>query len=127
MKEDNDRDGRRRRPSLEREDAFCDANTFKPLSSQQSDDAQVAQLYQMGLLYDEKDSESLNLNTIQMSTPTTTATTVAGAEGRGLPPRMYSVNTRLNGVPKSCLSRQHTLTTSSVWRLQRAVPKDLTT
>jgi hypothetical protein len=55
----SDRD--RRRPSLEREDAFRDATTVK--RRQLSDDAQVAELYRMGLLYDEE--QPLSLNTIQ--------------------------------------------------------------
>lgn len=69
-------------PSLERQDAFCDARTrgrvqvtkkmfAAPLGD---DDAQVAELYRMGLLYDELDSQSptgsdINLNDIQHEEP----------------------------------------------------------
>lgn len=59
-----------RRPSLEREDAFCDANTFKIANADLRGDAQVAELYRMGLLYDEEDkAETLNLNSIKHEAP----------------------------------------------------------
>lgn len=65
-----------RRPSLEREEAFHFANTSKgkvrvrfpvPLT----EDAEVAELYQMGLLYDEeKDgADAFSLNSIQHEAP----------------------------------------------------------
>jgi hypothetical protein len=62
-----------RRPSLEREDAFRDANTTKIRSVRarsSSDDAEVAELYRMGLLYDEDEgSKTLNLNSIRRDEP----------------------------------------------------------
>lgn len=70
-----------RTPSLEREDAFCDARTYKgkintkqmPVVPADSDDAQVAELYRLGLLYDEADRQSseaaFNLNDIRRDEP----------------------------------------------------------
>lgn len=65
---------RARPPSLEREDAFRDSSTSKGnvrlrrgVPAIYDDDAQVAQLYSMGLLYDDEErdrSESISLNTI---------------------------------------------------------------
>lgn len=70
-------------PSLERQDAFCDARTkshvqvVKQMAAGPSgDDAQVAELYRMGLLYDEQDSQAqgqtdsdIQLNDIQHEAP----------------------------------------------------------
>lgn len=68
-------------PSLEREDAFCDARTSKPRNARAprlvrpgDDDAQVAQLYSMGLLYDEADAkmpptENLHLDDLHHNEP----------------------------------------------------------
>lgn len=73
--------GLQRTPSLEREDAFCDAKTYKgkvhtkrmPVVPADNDDAQVAELYRMGLLYDEADKQSsdtaFNLNDIRHDEP----------------------------------------------------------
>lgn len=65
-----------RRRSLEREDAFCDADTYKGnvhirRAVGSSDDAQVAELYDMGLLYDDSDAarEPFNLNSIRHEEP----------------------------------------------------------
>lgn len=70
-----------RTPSLEREDAFCDARTYKGKVHTQTmstmptnnDDAQVAELYRMGLLYDEADKQNtdavFNLNDIRHEEP----------------------------------------------------------
>lgn len=62
-----------RRPSLEREDAFCDANTFKPhgVRTQTSgDDAEVAELYRMGLLYDDgENANNFDLTSIRRDDP----------------------------------------------------------
>jgi hypothetical protein len=55
-------DRHRRRPSLEREDAFRDATTVK--RRQLSDDAQVAELYRMGILYDDEE-QPLSLDSIK--------------------------------------------------------------
>jgi hypothetical protein len=69
----SDHDRTVRCPTLEREDAFCDANTFKPhgirtLSS--GDDAEVADLYRMGLLYDDGEkSSTIDLNSIRRDDP----------------------------------------------------------
>lgn len=69
----SDHDRTVRRPTLEREDAFCDANTFKPngvrtLSG--GDDAEVADLYRMGLLYDEGETKNtFDLNSIRRDEP----------------------------------------------------------
>lgn len=72
---------RTRRPSLEREDAFCDTTTYKSkgvrvrslMAPTTDDDAQVAELYRMGLLYDETDASqqdvSFNLNKIHHDEP----------------------------------------------------------
>lgn len=78
----SDRNRLQRHPSLGREDAFCDASTFKgrgKVHIKQSlgdEDAQIAELYRMGLLYDENDAEeakaitgSINLNTIYHDQP----------------------------------------------------------
>jgi len=74
----SDRDRLQRRPSLEREEAFCDPSTYKGKvhslpALPASDDAQVAELYRMGLLYDESDKAtndtSFDLNTISHDTP----------------------------------------------------------
>ncbi|KAI6783975.1 uncharacterized protein J7T54_001851 [Emericellopsis cladophorae] len=69
-------------PSLERQDAFCDARTKSRVQVKQmaagpsEDDAQVAELYRMGLLYDEQDSQAqaqtdsdIELNDIQHGAP----------------------------------------------------------
>ncbi|EQL00908.1 hypothetical protein OCS_03378 [Ophiocordyceps sinensis CO18] len=72
-----------RRPTLEREDAFRDASTSargkvrlrRPLPD--ADDAQIAELYSMGLLYDDaddavdgqRDSRTLSLNNIRHEQP----------------------------------------------------------
>jgi hypothetical protein len=65
-----------RRPSLEREEAFRVASTAKGKvlirASPESDDAQVAELYQQGLLYDndeQRPEETFNLNSIQHEEP----------------------------------------------------------
>lgn len=70
-----------RTPSLEREDAFCDARTYKgkvhtkqmPTVPADNDDAQVAELYRMGLLYDEADKKNsdaaFDLNDIRHDEP----------------------------------------------------------
>lgn len=65
-----------RRRSLEREEAFCDANTYKGnvrlrRTAGPSDDAQVAELYSMGLLYDgeTRATEPFNLNSIRHEEP----------------------------------------------------------
>lgn len=69
-----------RTPSLEREEAFCDDKTFKgkvhvkPMPNVATDDAQVADLYRMGLLYDEGDqreraNDAFNLNDIHHDEP----------------------------------------------------------
>lgn len=69
-----------RRPTLEREEAFRDASTSRgkvrlgrPAPSA-DDDAQVAELYRMGLLYDEEqdrgdDAAAFDLNSIQHEQP----------------------------------------------------------
>lgn len=71
-----------RTPSLEREDAFRDAATAKGnvrLRRNQSvnDEAEVAELYRMGLLYDDEQdrSESFNLNCIEHREPVFTIRT----------------------------------------------------
>jgi hypothetical protein len=61
-----------RRPTLEREDAFRDASTSRgnvrlrraAPAIYGDDDAQVAELYRMGLLYDDDAPDAFNLNTI---------------------------------------------------------------
>jgi len=69
-----------RRVSLEREEAFCDAKTFKgkvcvkPMPNVSDDDAQVAELYRMGLLYDETEQrqsgeDAFTLNDIHHDEP----------------------------------------------------------
>lgn len=63
-----------RRPSLEREEAFCDADTAKDtvrLRRNVNDDAEVAELYRLGLLYDdERDRGSgFDLNSIPHEEP----------------------------------------------------------
>ncbi|KAK7427214.1 hypothetical protein QQZ08_006327 [Neonectria magnoliae] len=65
-----------RTPSLEREDAFRDAATAKRnarlrRSQPLSDDADVAELYRMGLLYDDEQDrgEAFDLNSIQHQEP----------------------------------------------------------
>ena len=69
-----------RHPSLEREDAFCDATTYKGKvhvkrmpDVAMNDDAQIAELYRMGLLYDGDDKRqadvSLSLNNIHHDEP----------------------------------------------------------
>ncbi|CAI6097773.1 unnamed protein product [Clonostachys chloroleuca] len=71
-----------RTPSLEREDAFCDASTFRQRAIQigrlpagpMDEDTQVAELYRMGLLYDDadkarNDSASFGLNNIHHDAP----------------------------------------------------------
>ncbi|KFH45572.1 hypothetical protein ACRE_036340 [Hapsidospora chrysogenum ATCC 11550] len=69
-----------RRVSLEREEAFCDAKTFKgkvcvkPMPNVSDDDAQVAELYRMGLLYDEAEQrqsaeDAFTLNDIHHDEP----------------------------------------------------------
>ncbi|KAG6000307.1 hypothetical protein E4U21_005615 [Claviceps maximensis] len=82
-----------RRPTLEREDAFCDASTSMPRVSvrrqttelgnaaaaaaadddSQDDDRQVAHLYRMGLLYDDTEQDhgtgSFDLNSIRHDVP----------------------------------------------------------
>lgn len=78
----SDGDRLQRRPSLEREEAFCDPTTYKGCGNVKvqrlptvspNDDAQVAELYRMGLLYDESDKAtadtSFNLNTISHDAP----------------------------------------------------------
>lgn len=66
-----------RRPSLEREDAFRDANTSKATLRQRrslplTEDAQIAELYRMGLLYDHEQDrgEGFSLNSINHDEPT---------------------------------------------------------
>ncbi|KAH6606905.1 hypothetical protein Trco_006058 [Trichoderma cornu-damae] len=65
-----------RRPSLEREEAFRVASTAKGKvhirASPESDDAQIAELYHQGLLYDndeQRPEEAFNLNSIQHEDP----------------------------------------------------------
>ncbi|KAL7792433.1 hypothetical protein V8C37DRAFT_123821 [Trichoderma ceciliae] len=65
-----------RRPSLEREEAFRVASTAKGKvhirASPETEDAQIAELYQQGLLYDNDEqhpSETFNLNCIQHEDP----------------------------------------------------------
>jgi hypothetical protein len=71
-----------RQPSLEREDAFCDASSFRGKVRVQraapampvDDDAQIAELYRMGLLYDDGEVRSgqnsvFDLNTIRHEEP----------------------------------------------------------
>lgn len=65
-----------RRPSLEREEAFRVASTAKGKvhirASPESEDAQVAELYHQGLLYDDEEQrpeEAFNLNSIQHEDP----------------------------------------------------------
>jgi hypothetical protein len=65
-----------RTPSLEREDAFRDASTAKGnvrLQRNQSlnEDAEVAELYRMGLLYDDEQDrgDAFNLNSIEHQEP----------------------------------------------------------
>ncbi|KAM0482389.1 hypothetical protein ACHAPX_002906 [Trichoderma viride] len=65
-----------RRPSLEREEAFRVASTAKGKvhirASPESDDAQVAELYHQGLLYDteeQRPEQVFNLNSIQHEDP----------------------------------------------------------
>ncbi|UKZ88668.1 uncharacterized protein TrAFT101_004412 [Trichoderma asperellum] len=65
-----------RRPSLEREEAFRVASTAKGKvhirASPESEDAQVAELYHQGLLYDNEEQrpeEVFNLNSIQHEDP----------------------------------------------------------
>lgn len=71
----SDRNRLVRRPSLEREDAFRDANTTKTSTRQRprlsTEDAQVAELYRLGLLYDDEQDrgEGFNLNTISHDAP----------------------------------------------------------
>lgn len=76
----SDRNRLQRQPSLGREDAFCDASTFKEnvkvqtLSSvPAAEDAQVAQLYRIGLLYDEneqlRNDPDFGLNNIHHQEP----------------------------------------------------------
>lgn len=61
----SDRNRLQRHPSLGREDAFCDASTFKARgavrvqSHGDEDAAQIAELYRMGLLYDDNDGNSV--------------------------------------------------------------------
>lgn len=68
-----------RRPTLEREDAFRDASTAKGKvhirrAAAVSEDEQVADLYRMGLLYDNEQErsggDSFDLNSIQHDEPT---------------------------------------------------------
>lgn len=70
-------DGSRRRcPSLERQDAFCDSSSRKvrvvrqPLAA--DEDAQIAELYEAGLLYDDANaaSQPLTLDSIAHDEPT---------------------------------------------------------
>ena len=69
-------------PSLEREEAFCDPKTFKgkvrvkrmPHVTNTEDDAQIADLYRMGLLYDDgeqlqRSDASFGLNDIHHDEP----------------------------------------------------------
>lgn len=72
----SDRNRLVRRPTLEREDAFRDANTAKGnvrlrRSQPLTEDAEVAELYRMGLLYDdEKDrGDGFSLNSIEHEEP----------------------------------------------------------
>ncbi|KAL7943547.1 hypothetical protein V8C42DRAFT_110445 [Trichoderma barbatum] len=65
-----------RRPSLEREEAFRVASTAKgkvhTRTSPESEDAQIAELYHQGLLYDcdeQRSEETFNLNSIQHEDP----------------------------------------------------------
>jgi len=71
-----------RRPTLEREEAFRDASTAKGKvrvrrdpTARDNDDEQVAELYRMGLLYDDSDRRAVgedtvfNLNSIQHEQP----------------------------------------------------------
>ncbi|PTB66245.1 hypothetical protein BBK36DRAFT_1168865 [Trichoderma citrinoviride] len=65
-----------RRPSFEREDAFRVASTAKgkvqTRASPESEDAQIAELYHQGLLYDgdeQRPEEAFNLNSIQHEEP----------------------------------------------------------
>ncbi|KAL6884945.1 hypothetical protein HDV57DRAFT_406146 [Trichoderma longibrachiatum] len=65
-----------RRPSFEREDAFRVASTAKvkvqARASPESEDAQIAELYHQGLLYDgdeQHPEEAFNLNSIQHEEP----------------------------------------------------------
>ena len=73
---------RARRPSLEREDAFCDASTYKCkgirvrslATPPRDEDAQIAELYRMGLLYDDEvdasqQDLSFNLDKIHHNEP----------------------------------------------------------
>lgn len=69
----SDHDRTVRRPSLEREEAFCDANTTKIRSVRtrnSGDDAEVADLYRIGLLYDEDEgNKTLDFNSIRRDEP----------------------------------------------------------
>lgn len=76
----SDRSWLQRHPSLGREDAFCDASTFKGrgnvrVKSLGDEDAQIAELYRMGLLYDGEDTKmsassgALDLNNIYHDEP----------------------------------------------------------
>lgn len=65
-----------RRPTLEREDAFRDANTCKANNRQRrngllGEDAEIAELYRLGLLYDNEQDrgEGFNLNSISHDAP----------------------------------------------------------
>lgn len=65
-----------RRPTLEREDAFRDANTSKATLRQRgslplTEDEQIAELYRMGLLYDDEQDrgDGFNLNSINHEEP----------------------------------------------------------
>ncbi|KAF5004783.1 hypothetical protein FDECE_8722 [Fusarium decemcellulare] len=61
-----------RKPTLEREEAFRDASTAKLRRSQTAtDDAEVAELYRMGLLYDDEQDrgEGFDLNSIEHEEP----------------------------------------------------------
>lgn len=96
----SDHDHTVRRPSLEREDAFCDANTFKPhgvrtLSS--GDDAEVADLYRMGLLYDDDESkDTFNLNTIRRDEPAYTIRPAKRARKAGGKSHASNISRQLN-------------------------------
>lgn len=80
----SDRNRLQRHPSLGREDAFCDASTFKGRGNVRvqslggDEDAQIAELYRMGLLYDDEEggktsaaatAAGLTLNTIYHDEP----------------------------------------------------------
>ncbi|KAL2213167.1 hypothetical protein CC79DRAFT_1361987 [Sarocladium strictum] len=96
----SDHDHTVRRPSLEREDAFCDANTFKPHGVRtlgSGNDAEVADLYRMGLLYDDDETkDTFNLNTIRREEPAYTIRPAKRARKAGGKSRASNSSRQLN-------------------------------